>query len=69
MKVYFFDCITGVYQGEGFEDEMVIDRVEGVTTVAPPPYCKGEIPVYNSGDSTWAVKTILPKTPSDPTPW
>lgn len=62
MKVYFFDCITGVYQGEGFEDETVIGRIEGITTVAPPPYCKGEIPVYNCECSTWTVKTLLPKT-------
>jgi len=62
MKVYFFDCDTGVYQGEGFEDEKLIDRVEGITTVTPPPYCKGEIPVYNSETNEWTVRTALPET-------
>jgi hypothetical protein len=68
MKVYFFDCVTGVYQGEGFEDEAVIGMVEGVTVVAPPPSCKGEIAVYNCGSNVWTVKPVRPKTASDPTP-
>ncbi|HML78680.1 hypothetical protein [Geobacter sulfurreducens] len=68
MKVYFFDCITGVYQGEGFEDEAVIDMIEGVTAVAPPPYCKGEMAVYNCESNVWTVKAIRPKTASDPPP-
>ncbi|WP_306533782.1 hypothetical protein [Geobacter sp.] len=68
MKVYFFDCDTGVYQGEGFEDEKLVGRVEGITTVAPPPYCKGEIPVYNCDSNVWTVKALLPRTTSDPAP-
>ena len=68
MKVYFFDCITGVYQGEGFEDERVIDLIEGITTLAPPPYCRGEIPVYNCESCTWTVKAMGLRTPSDLVP-
>lgn len=68
MKIYFFDCITGVYQGEGFEDEAVIDMIEGVTVVAPPPYCKGEIAVYNCGSNVWTLKAIRSKTVPDPIP-
>ncbi|AJY68716.1 hypothetical protein RW64_03420 [Geobacter sulfurreducens] len=68
MKVYFFDCATGVYQGEGFEDEAVIEMIEGVTVVAPPPYRKGEIPVYQCERKAWTVKPLSPEAETGPTP-
>ncbi|ANA39836.1 MULTISPECIES: hypothetical protein [Geobacter] len=68
MKIYFFDCVTGVYQGEGFEDETMAGTIDGATTVAPPPYGRGEIPVYQCRSRTWTVTTLPQKTKPHPTP-
>lgn len=62
MKIYLFDNETGCYQGEDFADAP-LDRsipfsLAGATTVAPPPYGPGEIPVFRRLNADWAVNRI-----------
>jgi len=57
MKVYPFNIETGLYAGELFEDETQLKYVEAVTTVAPPPYEKGQVPVFDSHAQSWKVLT------------
>ncbi len=58
MKVYFFDTETGIYQGEDFEVEQVIQHENGVTTVRPPTYGKGEIPIYDPRVECWSIVSV-----------
>ncbi len=58
MKIYFFHPETGIYQGEGYEVERSISDREGITTVSPPAYEKGRIPVFDQRRATWSIVTI-----------
>jgi len=63
MKIYLFCPETGFYQGEDFAD--VPSLCPGrtalppyATTVAPPPYRRGEVPVFSSAGNTWHIRSI-----------
>lgn len=55
MKVYCYCPETGVYQGEDFLDEFLVDITEGVTRIAPPKYVCGEVPVFDTSTQCWNV--------------
>jgi hypothetical protein len=56
MKVYFYDRESGIYQGEGFEEDLSVLEGNGVTVVAPPPYEKGFVPVFDQSEGRWNLK-------------
>jgi hypothetical protein len=55
MRVYFYSTETGVFQGEGFLEDDVLVESDGATTVAPPVYGNGEIPVFDAIDARWSI--------------
>jgi hypothetical protein len=63
MKIHLFDPETGVYQGEDFSDDLSM-RHEGeadashATTIAPPPFRKGEVPVFKMAENEWEIKQV-----------
>ena len=57
MKAYQFNESTGLYEGEIFEDSATLPYISGVTTVAPPEYGPGEVPVFEATGQQW---TVLP---------
>lgn len=60
VRVYYFCQETGVYQGEGFEDEDNVGRLTGVTTIAPPSYGKGEAPFFDVSARRWTLRPVHP---------
>jgi hypothetical protein len=58
VKIYFYDAETGVYQGEAFETEWLTSHPEGITTVPPPAYQPGHIPVFDQQKAHWTVVSI-----------
>jgi len=57
VRIYFFDAMTGIYQGEAFEEEILAERPDGVTSVPPPTYASGQVPVYDQSTACWALVT------------
>ncbi|WP_198419768.1 hypothetical protein [Geomonas edaphica] len=60
MKIYFYSPETGVYQGEDFVDATLVMRSppqipEWATTIAPPAYSKGEVPVFLADEERWVL--------------
>lgn len=58
VKVYYYCPETGLYQGEGFLDKKDLDKVPGVTAVAPPPYAKPEVPVFDASSECWTLRNV-----------
>jgi hypothetical protein len=58
MKVYLFDAQTGLYEGETFEEADMLAYVEGITTVLPPDYGEGQVPVFDRTRQVWEVVPI-----------
>ncbi len=62
MKIYLFNPETGIYLGEDFADESSMTRRDFVvppdaTTVAPPQFDRGEIPVFDAAAQRWDVRS------------
>jgi hypothetical protein len=57
MKAYQFNEETGLYEGEIFADSATLDYVGGITTVVPPEFGSGEVPVFEATGQQW---TVLP---------
>lgn len=55
MKVYLFNIENGVYEGELFEEVDRLVNEEGITTMAPPDYEHGQVPVFDRLKKEWAV--------------
>ena len=55
MKTYLFNAETGLYEGETFEDPDMLQYEEGITTVPPPDYERGQVPVFDRRNNSWAV--------------
>lgn len=55
MKSYLFNTATGLYEGETFEEPDKLQCEEGITTVAPPTYEHGQVPVFDRRKNEWAV--------------
>jgi hypothetical protein len=58
MKIYLFDTASGLYEGESFESDDMLRFQEGITTIAPPIYQKGEVPVFDTEHQRWKVMPI-----------
>jgi len=58
VRAYYFSPETGLYQGETFLDQGDLETLEGVTTVAPPVYGKGEVPLFDSHAQCWRLRNI-----------
>jgi hypothetical protein len=55
MKVYQYNSESGVYAGELFEDSGNIQYNEGITTMNPPSYEAGQVPVFDMERKMWNV--------------
>lgn len=55
MKAYLFNAENGLYEGETFEQADMLVNEDGITTVPPPDYGHGEVPVFDRQRNTWAV--------------
>lgn len=55
MKVYLFNSENGLYEGETFEEADMLQNEEGITTVSPPEYEHGQVPVFDRRNNQWAV--------------
>lgn len=72
MKIYLFNPETGAYLGEDFADEAAMHRgvyllPSDATTIAPPCFEPGQIPVFNVTEQCWIICTyerIFPASPS-----
>ncbi|NVN97793.1 MAG: hypothetical protein HXX17_00605 [Geobacteraceae bacterium] len=58
MRAYLYDLETGLYQGETFEYEEIIDSGEGITRVAPPEHKSGYLALFVRNSGTWRVVTV-----------
>ena len=58
MKIYYFHPKTGIFQGEGYEIDRWVAEGEGVTTVPPPAWEKGTIPVFDPMQAAWSIVSI-----------
>jgi hypothetical protein len=61
MRVFYFSSENGIYQGEGFLDERDLEKVDSLTPIAPPPYCKGEVPVFSVTSQRWTILKVAQK--------
>jgi len=55
MKAYLFNEETGLYEGETFEEAGMLQHEDGITTVPPPDYGHGQVPVFDRREKTWVV--------------
>lgn len=58
MKAYQFNEDTGLYEGEIFADSVTLAYVGGVTTVAPPEYGSGQVPVFDTTAQQWELLPV-----------
>ena len=58
MKVYLFNSESGLYAGEDFEEADMLEYVEGVTPIVPPPYRAGEVPVFDNLRKSWSIVPV-----------
>jgi len=55
MKVYLFNTDNGLYAGESFEDAAMLAYENGLTTIPPPDYEHGQVPVFDRQKNSWTV--------------
>lgn len=58
MKVYLYEAKTGIYEGETFEETDMLKYEDGLTTIPPPDYEHGQVPVFDRRKNDWAVIPI-----------
>lgn len=58
MKVHLFDTISGLYEGESFESDDMLEFEKGLTAVAPPQYGRGQVPVYDAKHGRWTIVSL-----------
>ena len=58
VRVYYFSPETGLYQGEAFLDQRDLGHLEGVTSIAPPSYGCGEVPLFDPRTQSWRVRQM-----------
>ena len=58
MKAYLYNGETGLYEGETFEESAMLVYEDGITTVPPPDYVNGQVPVFNRGRQVWEVLPV-----------
>lgn len=64
MKIYFYCLETGVYQGEDFADATLVmtsppEIPEGATTIAPPAYGRGDVPIFLAAEERWVLRHLV----------
>ena len=59
MKAYLFNAENGLYEGETFEEADMLQYEEGMTSVPPPDYEHGQVPVFDRQKNSW---TVIPVT-------
>jgi len=74
MKIYLFNPETGIYQGEDFADVPMRQGCMAVpphaTTIAPPSFSHGEVPVFGVAEKTWEIRPLSePLTGAVPAPF
>jgi len=73
MKTYLYNAENGLYAGETFEEPDMLQYEEGITTVPPPDYEHGHVPVFDRRKNSWAVipvataRQLMSIRPSDTT--
>lgn len=55
MKAYLFNTESGLYEGETFEEADMLQHEDGITTVPPPNFEHGQVPVFDRRKNEWAV--------------
>lgn len=55
MKTYLFNADNGLYEGEAFEEDGMLQFEEGITVIPPPDYEPGLVPVFDCRKSAWAL--------------
>ena len=68
MKIYLFSPETGIYQGEDFADDPPLcpgrDALpHSATTIAPPTYQRGEVPVFSISENKWEIRPVSALVP------
>lgn len=58
MKAYMYNAATGVYAGETFAEPDMLVYEDGITTVPPPDYEHGQVPVFNRERQLWEVLPV-----------
>jgi len=55
MKRYLFNVENGLYAGETFEQADMLVNEDGITTIPPPEYGHGQVPVFDRQKKQWVV--------------
>ena len=63
MKIYLFNPETGIYLGEDVADEAPMCQAHATVprdaaTIAPPPFRRGEVPVFSVAENQWEIRPI-----------
>ena len=58
MKAYMYNVENGLYAGETFEESAMLVYEDGITTVPPPDYENGQVPVFNRGRQAWEMLPV-----------
>ena len=58
MKAWLFDTENGLYEGEIFEEADMLRYEDGLTTIPPPGYEHGQLPVFDRQKNEWTVIPI-----------
>ena len=72
MKAWLFDTETGLYEGETFEEAAMLRYEDGLTTIPPPDYEHGQVPVFDRQKNEWTVipisvvRQLLNNRPAEP---
>jgi hypothetical protein len=64
MKIYLFNPESGVYLGEDFTDDRPMCQGRkavpiDASIIPPPPYRRGEVPVFSVVNNKWAIRPIF----------
>lgn len=55
MKAYQYNATTGLFEGEIYTESGTLTYLEGVTTVTPPEYGAGIVPVFDATLQQWEL--------------
>ena len=58
MRAYLFDTETGIYEGETFEEAVMLQYEDGITTLPPPEHGPGQVPVFDQDRELWDLLPI-----------
>jgi hypothetical protein len=58
MKAYLFNEENGLYEGEIYEEADKLAYDDGITTIPPPAYDHGDVPVFDLERKVWTVAPV-----------